>query len=43
MLLLHWFFITAHLEFKEQSNQISTGKKYSHTNTKREIDHIYVS
>jgi len=41
--LLHWFFITDHPEFKEQSNQMTTGKKYFHTNTRIEIYHIYVS
>jgi hypothetical protein len=31
------------LKFKEQKNQNTKGKKYSHTNTKKELDHIYVS
>ena len=32
-----------HLQFKEQKNQNTKGKKYSHTNTKKELDHINVS
>jgi len=35
--------ITDHPQFKEQNNQDTKDKKYPHTNTKKEMDHLYVS
>ena len=40
--LLHWFSITDDPELKEQNKENTKGKKYSHTNTKKEMDHIYL-